>query len=129
VSEAHLQNNSSIPWAWADFDGMRLAMMVDLFWGYQFTQSEFHVLMVLYSVMVRDGVLIDHRVSQKGLAKRCRVSVPTIERAVAKFKRLGLIIVEQDAEGHDTAYMSVPWEELSNLVESRLGHSPGRGYD
>jgi hypothetical protein len=124
-----IRNNSVSPWGYTDFEGMHLAMMITTIWGDKFNATERYILIVLYAARVKGTDLLDHRITYTKLARHCRVSFKTVQRAMGKFIRLGLINLDQEAEGREAQYLSVHFEAMQVLVDRHLGHTPNRGYD
>src|SRR5436190_23977878 len=90
---ARFYNNSNSPWAWTDYDGMRMALMVPWAIGINLNVSERLVLVRLYACLVRGTDTIDKRVTQVRLAKHLDLSLSSVKRAYKLFIKLGLIEV------------------------------------
>jgi hypothetical protein len=114
------ENNANSPWAYTNFQGMRLAQMMTWYRPMWFTVPERYILVTLYGALVKDSDVIDKRVTQEALAARCGVSLITVKRAYKKFLLYGLIEPMDEEAWHYT--LRVPVRELDEKVHIILEH-------
>jgi transposase len=77
---------------------------------------------------VEGSDLIDERVTHAALAEHCGLgSIKTVQRALAKYRKHGWLILDQEAEGRRSSYYRIPYEELMDVVKVKLNHWDAQG--